>query len=74
MKITRKNHELSCKFEEVKQGDTFLYQNELYLTFVDEVVNQITGECANAISIRNGELKYFGSQAIVYPVKSEVII
>ena len=60
-------------FKMVRIGDVFSWNDSVYMS-TQEVTSTSTGEVFNAICMADGECTYFDDNAIVTPVKAQLII
>ena len=72
MKITKKHNEGLTSFFGVDTGDTFLFDNQVYLK-----INRIDpeeGAFVNAVRLNTGEVYGFNAETRVKIVESELVI
>ena len=72
MKIIYKDMR-KVNFEMVAIGEVFSWNGILYMT-IPEGTSTSTGELFNAISMKDGEIIYFDSNAEVFLVKAQLVI
>lgn len=60
-------------FEMVAIGDVFSYNGSLYMS-TQEAAPTSTGELCNAVNLADGESTYFDENALVLPVKAQLVI
>lgn len=60
-------------FEMVAIGDVFSYNGSLYMS-TQEAAPTSTGELCNAVNLADGESTYFDEDAVVIPVKAQLVI
>ena len=60
-------------FEMVAIGDVFSYDGSLYMS-TQEATSISTGELYNAVNLADGESTYFDENAVVFPVKAQLVI
>ena len=72
MKITKKHNDGLTSFFAVDTGDTFLFDNHIYLK-VDRIDPE-EGDCINAICLNDGNVASFNSETRVKIVQAELIV
>ena len=72
MEIIYKNRS-NIPFKMVAIGEVFSWNGILYMA-TREGTSTSTGELFNAISMKNGEIIYFDSNAEVFLVKAQLVI
>ena len=60
-------------FDMVAIGDVFSYNGSLYMG-TQEATSTSTGELYNAVNLADGENTYFDENALVIPVKAQLVI
>lgn len=72
MKVTKKHNDGTTMFCTLKTGDTFLFENEVYLKF--EILYPENGEYVNAICLNDGDMAGFNAETRVKIVEAELIV
>ena len=72
MEIIYKNKR-NIPFKMVAIGEVFSWNGILYMT-IPEGTSTSTGELFNAVSMKDGEIIYFDSNAEVFIVKAQLVI
>lgn len=66
MKIEDKRKEVTCEFEALGIGDTFIFGDEIFMVTSDEMLN--------AVSLNDGFLAVFNPKDAVIPIKAKVVV
>ncbi len=72
MKITKKHNDGTTAFFAVDTGDTFLFDNQVYLKL--DRIDPEEGDIINAICLSTGEVYGFNSETRVKIVEAELIV
>ena len=72
MKITKKHNDGTADFSAVDIGDTFLFDNKVYLK-IDRIYPD-DGDYINAICLNSGEVGSFNLDTRVKIVQAELIV
>lgn len=72
MEIIYKNKK-KVAFEMVALGEVFSWDGTLYMA-TQESTSTSTGELFNAVNLADGESTYFDEDAVVLPVKAQLVI
>ena len=72
MKITVINNDGFVSFCNLKVGDTFLFDNEVYLKF--DRINTDDGDYINAICLNTCEVDSFNAETRVKVVQTELMV
>lgn len=72
MNTTLKNNKKYVCFKEIKQGEVFKYQDDLFMKI--EEIEAESENIMNAIFLADGELINFYDHELVFPLKYQLII
>ena len=72
MKITKKHNDGLTTFYTLKTGDTFLFDNEVYLKL--DSIYPDEGDFINAICLNDGDVAGFNAETRVKIVQTELIV
>ena len=72
MEIIYKNKR-KIPFKMVALGEVFSWDGSLYMA-MHEATSTSTGELYNAVNLADGESTYFDEDAVVIPVKAQLVI
>lgn len=72
MKITKKHNDGLTSFFAVDTGDTFLFDNQVYLKL--DRIDLEEGDSINAICLNNGDVRWFNNDIRVKIVEAELIV
>jgi hypothetical protein len=72
MKVTKKHNDGTTAFFGVDTGDTFLFDNQVYLKL--DRIDPEEGDYINAICLNSGEVAGFNAETRVKIVHAELII
>lgn len=72
MKITKKHNDGLTSFFAVNTGDTFLFDNEVYLKL--DRIDPEEGDSINAICLNDGDVSWFNNDIRVKIVQAELIV
>ena len=66
MKIEDKRKGVTCEYEALEIGDTFIFGDEIFMVTSDEMLN--------AVCLHDGFLATFNPKDAVIPIKAKVVI
>ena len=72
MEIIYKNKR-DIPFKMIAIGEVFSWKGILYMA-THEATSTSTGELYNAVDLADGESTYFDENAVVFPVKAQLVI
>ena len=72
MKITKKHNDGTTSFFAVNTGDTFLFDNQVYLKL--DRIGLEEGDSINAICLNDGDVSWFNNDVRVKIVEAELIV
>lgn len=72
MKVTKKHNDGTTMFCTLKTGDTFLFENEVYLKL--DRIDPEEGDYINAICLNDGDVAGFNAETRVRLVSAELIV
>ena len=72
MKITKKHNDGLTSFFTVDTGDTFLFDNQVYLKL--DRIDPEDGDYINAICLNSGDVAGFNAETRVKIVQAELIV
>lgn len=72
MKITKTHNDGFVNFCNLKMGDTFLFDDEIYLKF--DVLDLDDGDYVNAICLNDGGVDGFNAETRVKVVQTELMV
>lgn len=72
MKITKTHNDGFVNFCNLKVGDTFFFDGEIYLKF--DVLDLDDGDCVNAICLNDGGVESFSADTRVKIVQAELLV
>lgn len=68
------NYNHSKKFEDLKRGDVFAYNNYIWMAIQIMSTDDIDDGAINAVCLSDGESTYFNQDDIVFLLDAELII
>lgn len=72
MKVTKKHNDGLTSFFAIDTGDTFLFDNQVYLKL--DRIDPEDGDIINAICLNSGEVASFNSETRAKIVQAELIV
>lgn len=72
MKITKKHNDGTTAFFAIDIGDTFLFNNQVYLKL--DRINTGEGDYINAICLNSGNVSGFNAETRIKIVQAELIV